>query len=436
MGTIFKIYAIISLLTMFFIEEYFYQYLFLIFSNFIIFRFFSTRNFMKKNIILSVFHKTFVFAYIIKLQLYLIIFSKGYDYEITLEIFYITTFLHLLITFFITFLMMFASPKYSLKFASSGIMSQREFFLINTSLIMTLITAFIYYKYSLFIMGKEMIELPFHLNGLMFFLRTIVIPIILLAVVFTTRIPRIEKYAIIVLFILGISDMILRSSKGALMYILIQMFIVIYLKRSKTGEKINYKPYIAVLFILIASFPLMKSYRESLRDERAFETGNLELDSALAVGSEAVLSRLQGFSEFYNVYSNMRNKEKTYDYEKSISQVYTFDVLNIPDFGVHLESPSLLGAGFIFFRFWGVFILPLIFILFIFIVFNLYYKVLAVSQIPAIAYSIFEVINSTIAGTVDFTFERIIVVIVFSLILDYFVFKRKNIKSIRNEYGE
>lgn len=432
MKIIFKAYMLISLLTIFFIEDYFSQYIFLIVLNLIVFGFFSRVKLIKKNIILSIFYITFVFSYIIKLQLYLIIFPKLYDHEVTLEILFVTTFLHILIMLFISFLTVFSIPKYNLKFASSGIIAEKEIRLINVSLIIIMITSFIYYKYSLYIMGKEMVRLPYHLNGLMFFFRTIVIPIVLYAVFFSTKKIKIEKYATIVLLILGVSDMLLRGSKGALLYILIQMFIVIYLKRDYLGKKINYKPFVIVLFVLVTIFPLMRSYRELLRSngQVKVELGNLKLGSAFKEGSEAVLERLQGFSEFYVVYSYLRDKEKIYEYNKSISQVYTFDVLSIPDFGVHLESPSLLGAGFMFFRYWGVFILPLILVLFIFIIFNLFSKFLTLSQIPAIAYSGFEVINSTIAGTVDFTFKRVIVVIVFSIILDYSVFKIKKEKRI------
>ena len=428
MKTLLRVYFIISVLTLIFVEDYSFTFFALIAFNLFIFSAFNVKEKIMNNIVVSIFYLTFVITYIIKLQLNVILFE--YELKLVIEIFLITTIAHLFIIILINLLRFFKfETKFNLKYASSGIISKKENYLIGISFILIVITGVIYYKYDLFIMGKEMIELPYHLNGLMFYSRTIIIPMVLLAVFFTTNSKKTERYALMNLLMLGVTDMILRGSKGALIYILIQVFVVLYFKRSYSNQKLNYKPFIVIFVALIGIIPLMNSYRNSLTNDVQLEYH--ESGSSFVNGGKQFLSRIQGYSEFYKVYSLLKDKQVTYDYERSISAVYTFEVLELPDYGTHLSSPSLLGAGFIFYRYSGVFLIPLVFILFINLVFVFYCKFLKVSQIPAIAYTIFEVINSTIAGTIDATFDRIIVVIVFSLLLDFFVFRKRKFNNLK-----
>ena len=65
-------------------------------------------------------------------------------------------------------------------------------------------------------------------------------------VLFTTKKSNAVKWSLFLLTFLGVTDMILRGSKGAFIYILIQIFIVLYLRNTHIGIKFNYKIFIII----------------------------------------------------------------------------------------------------------------------------------------------------------------------------------------------
>lgn len=434
MKLIFKFYLIISLVTIIIIQQYWWHFTALIILNLFIFKIVTKAQKINKNIVLTTFYIAFVFAYIIKLQIYLIAMIEFLDVSPTLDILLMTTVSHIFVVFFMLFLTFFFSPlKYKLDLAYSGILGDKELMLIKLSIPIIIITSIIYYKYDLFVMGKEMEELPYHLNGLLFYTRTLFIPLILLSVLFTTEKSKIEYFAIISLITLGVSDMILRESKGALIYIVIQLFVIIYLKRSYLGIKINYKPFIVFSLILISIYPLMRNLRERPDDARVVNVKELMSDSDklfIIEGALEITHRLQGFSEFYRIYTLTQHSKAKVDFDTSISETYTFNFLNQSRGVVNLSSPSLLGVSYMFFGVFGVLFSPIIYILCVFIIFKIYNSFLTVTQIPILAYSIFELINSTIAGTVDASFISLMIGFFFAILIELF-FLRRSVATLK-----
>ena len=423
------IFTIISLVTISTLEDFNLLFCFLVLTNLLLFIFFINSGFLKNNIVVLSFYITYILAYVIKLELFTVLFTNEYSPIISTEIFTLTTISHFFIVFFLLFYSFsFNFPEINKEYASTGVLSSKESIIIKLSFILILSTSYIYFVFDLFVMGKEMVVLPFHLNGLLFYLRTMILPVILLTVLFTSKNKKNSLYTIILLLFLGVTDMILRGSKGALIYIIIQIFIVVSIKSNHLKRKINYKPFIIILLLIISIYPLMDNYRsqkisgESNSNELAISNTPIEL---ITKGTVGILKRFLGFSEFYYIYNKTKTDNTSIEFEDNISSTYTHNFLNLPKDMIHLSSPSLLGIAYIFFGAFGVFFVFIFYLLIFFIIFKIYSLTLTITQIPVLAYTVFEIMNSTIAGTIDFSINSLAIGYLIMLSLEKTILKNK-----------
>ena len=127
-----------------------------------------------------------------------------------------------------------------------------------------LVLAYVSYKYHIGEMGAETGEaLPFRLKGVVFYARTVAIPLtLLLSVYLFDRSGFIvwSRFAAIILILHGIIDMLLRNSRGSL---LLTLLLIVFLVMSR-GLKIRVKEKVVVCIMMVLAIyitPVMYQYR-------------------------------------------------------------------------------------------------------------------------------------------------------------------------------
>ena len=123
-------------------------------------------------------------------------------------------------------------------------------------------TGFMMYITKIAIMGAESVYLPFRLAGWIFYARLTLIPGLLLLLIWCGEQVGLRKYVnigIILLFIHGISEMLIRSSRGALLglFILLGFFFLITGKINKQRVAL----FIIIILLTALLFPIISHYR-------------------------------------------------------------------------------------------------------------------------------------------------------------------------------
>lgn len=223
-------------------------------------------------------------------------------------------------------------------------------------IVLILITSFITYLSGASRMGADTVELPFRLSGWLYNIRVTLLPLLLLLLISSADNSGIHKHlriAIILLLIHGISDILLRSSRGALLNIAIMLSMLFIIKGRVTRKGINLV--LAVVLVTILAFPFLTVYRAnrakndiqsvvtSLEDsifEVSFYSQSY-LDTLLKtiismsnrlVGSEALLVAATNDSPLGFDFLNI-----------SVHNYFTFHVLGVPPHAITGFAPSLLG---------------------------------------------------------------------------------------------
>lgn len=127
-----------------------------------------------------------------------------------------------------------------------------------------MITAVVARLYGIGEMGdhQDTAKLPFRLGGAVFYTRLIIIPVLAIFYIWLALSKHYKKHAKLALFLLmihGVSDMLLRSSKGFIVILIIQLFFLLLLMRKIDRQKIKL---FAFFFVFaIPAYTLMASYR-------------------------------------------------------------------------------------------------------------------------------------------------------------------------------
>lgn len=131
------------------------------------------------------------------------------------------------------------------------------------ALVLILITTYITYATGIAIMGVESVRLPFHLAGIIFYTRTAIIPALLLLAIWLCQragSTQMAKAYLMLLLGFGLSDMLLRSSRGALVgSILLWWFLSL-----TGGHSIRRKAYVLLGVLAVAVFfayPFVAEFR-------------------------------------------------------------------------------------------------------------------------------------------------------------------------------
>lgn len=417
-----KIYLLISIVTPIFIDDFRTQFSILCFLNFIFYICTKKNKKIFENIIIQVFYLVFLFSYIMKLQISLLLNLDDNNISNVLDVFYLATASHFILVFsIIAFAKIFKLPEIKSGYAASGINQKKEIWVLIMSIVLIVFSSIIYYKYKLYVMGSEMVVLPFKINAILFYARTIFVPILLLSVLYTTKKNKMETLSIVLLLLLGLSDMIQRESKGALIYIVIQLFIVLKLKSSYIKTQFNYKPFLVFFIVVVSFYSIIRDAREQTSSNSVSTSINNSEKLFIIEGAIQIMNRFQGYTQFCRIYNLQKYNYREMYFNKSISQTYTNDFLGQPEHIINQNSPSLLGISYLFYGNLGVFFLPSLYIIFLLIMFKFIFLFLKSTKIPFLAYSVFEIINSTIAGTVDTSLISLIVGFLFALFIELYL---------------
>ncbi len=132
--------------------------------------------------------------------------------------------------------------------------------------LLMLVLAYLTYKYHIGEMGAQSREaLPFHLKGVIFYIRTIAIPLtILLSIYLAERSSHIiiSRLGALILIMHGVMDMLLRNSRSSL---LLSLLLLVFLMltdgiKLRRKEKVFFGVMITLAFVMI---PIMTEYRHA-----------------------------------------------------------------------------------------------------------------------------------------------------------------------------
>lgn len=144
----------------------------------------------------------------------------------------------------------------------SGLIAKRSLLVI---ILLMLVLAYITYKYHIGEMGSPSREaLPFRLKGVIFYARTIFIPlVILLSIYLAERSGHIiaSRLGVLILIMHGVMDMLLRNSRSGL---LLSLLLLVFLMLAD-GIKLRRKEKVFVgVMVMLAFFmiPIMTEYRQ------------------------------------------------------------------------------------------------------------------------------------------------------------------------------
>lgn len=303
------------------------------------------------------------------------------------------------------------------------------------------VTAIVMKYYGVGVMGSEGVSLPYGLSGLLYYGRTIFIPIILIYILelsICKKNKKIFRLVVVVFFLLVISEILVRASKSPLLNMALYLFVlyfILYSRGTDTSHTLSKKFIIWVFILSIAMFPIVTIYRVVLVEASSVTSISGEISTSFSRGGMIISTissffhRLLGFTQLAGILAmgvEIHDFNAVFEYG-SVANYYTRDVLKFSMSG-HASSPSLLGASLLLGgSMW--FVLVIFYYCLLMLMWSLSSK-LKHLEVSLKCFLAFEVLNSTMAGTVDDSIYRLILVCAFLTIFE-FLFNLSN-KIIRN----
>ncbi|BDU38866.1 hypothetical protein [Vibrio nigripulchritudo] len=309
------------------------------------------------------------------------------------------------------------------------------------SAVLISVSAIVMQHYGVAVMGSEGVSLPYGLSGLLYYGRTIFIPIILIYILelsICKKNKKIFRLAVAVFFLLAISEIIVRASKSPLLNLALYLFVlylILYFRGIDTSHTLSRKFIIWVFILSVAMFPIVTIYRIVLFDTSYVTSISGELGSSFSNGgmiTSAISSffhRLLGFTQLAGIVAmgvEVQDFNAFFEYG-SVANYYTREVLRLSMSG-HASSPSLLGASLLLAgNMW--FVLVVIYYFLLMLIWSLSSK-LKHFEVSLKCFLAFEILNSTMAGTVDDSIYRLTLVCAFLTIIEFlFNISNKKLRS-------
>ena len=205
-------------------------------------------------------------------------------------------------------------------------------------------------------MGVPGTYLPLRLAGWMFYTRFVLIPALLLLLVWCGDRAGLRKYSnagIALLLLHGVSELLLRSSRGALL----GLFMLLVLLFVCTGRMTKYRLilFIAVIIFTVLVFPVISDYRyiraadedisitEALEDSIAQQRGT-SLAGTLGKTGWKIVFRITGIDSLLAIQAiDFKPLGLSKLFDSSTERFYTNSVLRYPISAEHSSAPSLPG---------------------------------------------------------------------------------------------
>ena len=244
------------------------------------------------------------------------------------------------------------------RYVHSGVIDYKRLSNILLWLVSSLmgVTFLIAYVTGICRMGEESVYLPFRIAGLIYYCRVMLIPGLLLLLIWCSDEAGLRQYFVagtILLIIHGISDMLLRSSRGALLLLFIGLFVL--LLNTNSMNKLRLFLFIGVVLFTILAWPIISSYR-SVRENgyqgsishTLYESitnptiGTISYGDTLISGIKSLFFRYGAIS-LIPISGIEVEPLKTRCFSTSVTRVYTEEVLGYPPRNIHASGPSFIG---------------------------------------------------------------------------------------------
>ncbi len=161
-----------------------------------------------------------------------------------------------------------------------------------------IVTTLVMYVTGISRMAAESVYLPFHLAGWIFYIRTTLIPVLLLLLIWCSDKAGSRKHlilGILLLFLHGLSDMLLRSSRGSLLMMFIMLMLLFIVTRQITKQRIRLFAIILLMTMLL--WPVISAYRYIRAGSYSVSIGDSLSESINSISSYGSISVSETFSE-------------------------------------------------------------------------------------------------------------------------------------------
>ena len=168
------------------------------------------------------------------------------------------------VTFCITSWWLLVHTRFHLSRFSRYEINYRSALVILTWVVplLMLVTTAVMYVTGIAKMAAESVYLPYRLAGWIFYIRTTLIPALLLLLIWCSDTMGNRKsmaFGLLLLFLHGLSDMLLRSSRGSLLLMFMRLLLLFVVTRSITRHRI--RVFFVVLLLTMLLWPLITVYR-------------------------------------------------------------------------------------------------------------------------------------------------------------------------------
>lgn len=244
----------------------------------------------------------------------------------------------------------------------TGMNSQFINFVLPMVVLLIIVTAGLMYSTGISVMGAETVYLRFRLAGLIFYTRTVLIPGLLLLIIWGGLVANRGRWvniALILLLLHGLSDMVLRSSKGGLATLILPLGFLFLI----SGRRIRsaHRLYLGIsLLLVILFYPIVSEYRllrigdpENIvfaltKSLEVVQGGLSSFWLNLIYGCEGLLLRLAGI-EFLVVYTYLgvqplgQEAWSVFTSPLGMAGYVTFDIFRQPAGAITSIAPSMVG---------------------------------------------------------------------------------------------
>lgn len=259
--------------------------------------------------------------------------------------------------------------KHSAHFGTKYVLPPRGFgnvtiFLIVVIPMLMMLAALIQYTLGIGIAGVESVRLPFRLGGWIFYIRDTLILSLLLLLIWCAEMANMHvhlRLGVLLLVLHGISQVLLLSTRGGLIWVLVPLMILWLIKHRLTRRRLRLIA-LAVLFTVLF-YPIITDYRGIHQNNPMDIIGSLsqalnnvkspaDLVTFFNQGFSSVVMRIIGTRSLLAIIKNstplgMKNIHRFFfDPRYNVTHIYTRDILGYGQSALkyHMSSPSLLGA--------------------------------------------------------------------------------------------
>jgi len=295
------------------------------------------------------------------------------------------------------------------------------FGLFWTILILMAGTFYIMYKTEIGLMAAESAYLPLRIAGWVLYVRLMLIPGLLLLFIWCSDKSGLMGYfslGIILLILHGVSDMLLRASRGALLGLFIGLTMLFIVTNRLTTRRAQLGIFIFILTVL--AWPFISSYRlirsggytvplpDFFNDIIAFINTSSSFGEMLRAGIYSIFFR-GGMISLFPIVGKGLEPLGTQVFKTSVSRFFTVQVLGYSPELIQGSAPSLVGWFYLVGQNPFVIIGILIFVSSSY----LYWQVLSRSRLRCLpvaqALSLYVLFNLSLEGTLEGLYLRLLV---------------------------